>query len=256
MFTHVIACVICCTTKKGKVSLLSYWVPVFITIPGTMSASDVFVVVERLESDHAGGAGGSTDQTYSVWLVPHTQICVKGSVFSPFWGGLHRMHVVVAIVQLLSHVQLFVTPGTIACQVLLSSTISWSLLKLMFTELVMLSNHLIFWSPLSFCFQSFPTLESFQTSWLFTSAGQNIGASASALVLPMNIWDWFSLLSTDLISLLYKELSKVFSSTTVWKRHFFGTKSSLWSFSHIHTGLLEKTETISKVKDSLQNGRK
>ena len=54
------------------------------------------------------------------------------------------MHVVVAIVQLLSHVQLFVTPGTIACQVLLSSTISWSLLKLMFTEMVMLSNHLIF----------------------------------------------------------------------------------------------------------------
>ena len=58
------------------------------------------------------------------------------------------MHVVVAIVQLLSHVQLFVTPGTIACQVPLSPTISWSLLKLMSTESVMLSNHLILCSPL------------------------------------------------------------------------------------------------------------
>ena len=91
-------------------------------------------------------------------------------------------------------------------------------------------------APLSFCFQSFPTLESFQTSWLFTSAGQNIGASASAGVLPMNIWDWFPLLLTDLISLLSKELSKIFSSTAVWKYQFFGTQSSLWSISHIHTG--------------------
>ena len=55
---------------------------------------------------------------------------------------------VVAIVQLLSHVQLFVTLGTIACQVPLSSTISWSLLKLVSTESVMLSNHLILCSPL------------------------------------------------------------------------------------------------------------
>ena len=45
MFTHVIACVICCTTKKGKVSLLSYWVPVFITIPGTVSASDMCLLL-------------------------------------------------------------------------------------------------------------------------------------------------------------------------------------------------------------------
>ena len=30
-------------------------------------------------------------------------------------------------------------------------------------------------------------------SWFFTSGGQNIGASASASVLPMIIWDWFAL---------------------------------------------------------------
>ena len=47
------------------------------------------------------------------------------------------------VVQLLSRILLFVTPWTVALQVFLSFTISWSLLKLMFIELVMPSNHLI-----------------------------------------------------------------------------------------------------------------
>ena len=46
-------------------------------------------------------------------------------------------------VHLLSHVQLFVTPWTAACQTSLSITNSRNLLKLMFIELVMPSNHLI-----------------------------------------------------------------------------------------------------------------
>ena len=48
----------------------------------------------------------------------------------------------------LSHVQLFVTPWTIAHQASLSITVSQSLLKLMSIELVMPSNHLILWCPL------------------------------------------------------------------------------------------------------------
>ena len=51
-------------------------------------------------------------------------------------------------VQLLSHVQLFVTPWTAACQASLSIANSWSLLKLMSIELVMPSNHLILCCPL------------------------------------------------------------------------------------------------------------
>ena len=51
-------------------------------------------------------------------------------------------------VQLLSHVQLFLTPWTAACQVSLSITNSWSLLKLMSIESLMPSNHLIFCHPL------------------------------------------------------------------------------------------------------------
>ena len=46
-------------------------------------------------------------------------------------------------VQLLSHLRLFVTAWTAACQAPLSSTISQSLLKFMSIESVMLSNHLI-----------------------------------------------------------------------------------------------------------------
>ena len=41
--------------------------------------------------------------------------------------------------------------------------------------------------PFSFRRQTFPVSGSFLTSWLFTSSGQTIGASASASVLPMNI---------------------------------------------------------------------
>ena len=48
----------------------------------------------------------------------------------------------------ISHVQLFATPWTAARQASLSITISWSLLKLMFIELVMPYNHLIFCRPL------------------------------------------------------------------------------------------------------------
>ena len=91
--------------------------------------------------------------------------------------------------------------------------------------------------------QSFPASGSFQMSQFFASCGQNIGASASASVLPMNIQEWFPLGWTDRISLLSKGLSRVFSNTTaqkVQKHQFFRSQLSLYSKSHIHTGHLEK----------------
>ena len=93
--------------------------------------------------------------------------------------------------------------------------------------------------PFSFCFQSFPASGSFPMSRLFASDGQSIGASASASALPMNIQGWFPLGLTGLI-LLSKGLSRVFSSTIVWRHQFFSTQPSLWSNSYIHTWLLEK----------------
>ena len=91
----------------------------------------------------------------------------------------------------------------------------------------------------SFCLQSFPESGSFPVSWLFTSGDQNIGASASASVLPMNIQGWFPLGLTGLISFQSKRLSRVFSSTTVWKYQFLGIQPSLWSSSHIRSDYWE-----------------
>ena len=54
------------------------------------------------------------------------------------------------VVQSLNHAQLFVTSWAAACQASLSFTISWSLLKLMSTESIMSSNHLVLCLPLLF----------------------------------------------------------------------------------------------------------
>ena len=121
------------------------------------------------------------------------------------------------VVQPLSCVWFFVTPWTVAHQAPLSSTISWSLLKLMPIELVILSNHLTLCWPL----QSFPASGSFPMSWLFASGGQSTGVSASASVLPINIQDCFLLGLIGLISLQSKEPSRIFSSTTIWKHQSF-----------------------------------
>ena len=96
--------------------------------------------------------------------------------------------------------------------------------QLMSNESLMPSNHLIlcYSGPLALKLYQH---QSFLMSWLFTSGGQSIGASTS--VLPMNIQCWFPLGLTDLISLLSKGLSRVFSNTTVWKHQFPSTHPSL-----------------------------
>ena len=95
-------------------------------------------------------------------------------------------------------------------------------------------------TPFSSCPQFFPASGSFPMIWLFASGGQSIGVSVTASVLPVNNQGWFPLGLTDLISLLSKELSRDFFSTTVWKHQFFRAQPSLWSNSHIHTWLLKK----------------
>ena len=124
-------------------------------------------------------------------------------------------------------------PRTAATQVPLFFTVSWSLLKScplsQWYYLPILFSAVIF----SFCLPSFPASES-SVSQLFLSGKQSIGASASATILSMTSQDWYPLGSTGLISLQSKELSRVFSSTTIQKPQFFGTQPSLWSSSHIH----------------------
>ena len=109
----------------------------------------------------------------------------QGCVLSPC---LFNLYVEFSSVQLLSRVQLFVTPWTAAHQASLFITNSRSFLKLLSIELVMSPNHLILCRPLLFP-QSFPASGSFQMSQLFTSGGPSIGVSASTSVLPMNIQD-------------------------------------------------------------------
>ena len=92
----------------------------------------------------------------------------------------------------------------------------------------------------SYCPQSLPASGSFPMSQLFDSGGQNIGVSASASILPVNTQDWSPSGWTGWISLQSKELSKVFSNTTVQKHKFFSTPLSSQFNSHIHTWPLEK----------------
>ena len=139
------------------------------------------------------------------------------------------------VVQSLNHVWLFATPWTAACQLPWPSPspgacsnscpLSWWCHPTISSSI----------APFSSCLQSFPESGSSLMSWLFESGGQRTGASASAIVLPMNIQGSFPLGLTGLISLLSKGVSRVFSSTTIWKHQFFSSQPSLWFKSHICT---------------------
>ena len=81
--------------------------------------------------------------------------------------------------------------------------------------------------PFSSCLQYFQHQGLFQWVDSLPSGGQNIGVSASASVLPMNIQDWYPLGWTSWICLQFKGLSGVFSNTTVQKHQFFSAQLSL-----------------------------
>ena len=122
---------------------------------------------------------------------------------------------------MLSHVQLFATPRTAACQASLSITNSWSLLKLMSIELVMPFKHLILCCPLLLLPWIFPSIRVFSNeSVLHIRLANVLELSASASVLPTHIQDWFPLGWTGFISLQSKGLSRIFSSITIWKDQF------------------------------------
>ena len=135
-------------------------------------------------------------------------------------------------VQSLSHVQLFATSWTAACQTSLSFTISQSLLKVMSIELAMPSNHLILCHPLLLLPSIFPSIRVFSNESVLRISGQSIRISASASVLPMNIQDWFSLGLIGLIS-ESKELSRIFSKKK--KRIFSSTTVSVLWYSAFFT---------------------
>ena len=97
----------------------------------------------------------------------------------------------------------------IAHQAPLSSTVSQSLLKLMSTESVMQSNHLILCHLLLLLPPIFPSIRVFSDKSALCIKCQSIGASALASFLPVNIQGWFPLGLTGLISLQSEGLARV-----------------------------------------------
>ena len=95
----------------------------------------------------------------------------------------------------LSHIWLFKTPQTIACQASLSFTVSQILLKLTSTESVISSNHLIVCCPLLLLPSIFPSIKVFSNELALASGGQKL---QFPLHFPMNIQGWFSLLLSTL----------------------------------------------------------
>ena len=89
----------------------------------------------------------------------HSQLLNNRSSQSEFNGSPYRF----SSVQSLSRVQLFVTPWTAARQASLSITDSWILVKLLFIESVMPSNHLTLCCPLLLLPSIFPSIRVFSS---------------------------------------------------------------------------------------------
>ena len=112
------------------------------------------------------------------------------------------------VIQLFSHVPLFATPWTAACQAPQSSTISGSLLKLMSIKSVMLSNHLILYHPLLLLPSMFPSIRVFSNEsvihirwpkyWSFSFSISPSNEYSGLISFRM---DWFVLLAVQESSL-------------------------------------------------------
>jgi len=137
---------------------------------------------------------------------------------------------ILVVVQLLSHVQLFETPWTIARQASLSFTISWSLLKLMSIQSVMLSNHFILCHPLLLP-SVFPSIRVFSneltlcirlymSKWTNTIAERSLISQYLSNFHHMLFWLFFFFMGRDCTEVLFTEsfLWITISCGKFWKR--------------------------------------
>ena len=147
----------------------------------------------------------------------------------------------VSSVQSLSHVWLFATPWTAACQASLSFTSSRSLLKLLSIKSVMPSNRLILCCPLLLLPSIFPSIRGFSIESVLCIRWPKYW-SFSFSISPSNEYSGLISFKMDWLDLLAVQgtLKRVFTNTTVQKHQFFGAQLSSLSNSHIHTWLLEK----------------
>ena len=104
---------------------------------------------------------------FHTWLPGSKQLCGphcranRGQSVIPGFSLVRFTINLLIVVQLLSCVQLFMITWTAACQAPLSFTISWSLLKLMSIDLVILSNHFTLCHPLLHLPSVFPSIRVF-----------------------------------------------------------------------------------------------
>ena len=146
------------------------------------------------------------------------------------WKKFYNTYIwkyVFSSIQSLSHVWLFATPWTAACQASLSITNSPSVPKLMSIESVMPSNHLILCHPLLLLPSIFPNIRVFSNESALRIRRPKDWSFSFNISPTMNTKDWSPLGWTGWISSQSKGLSRVFSNTTVQKHQFFGTQPSL-----------------------------
>ena len=148
------------------------------------------------------------------------------------WSYISTVSVQFSSVQLLNHVQLFVTPWTVARQASLSITNSHSSPKLMSTESVMPSSHFIHCRPLFLLPSTFPSIRVFSNElalhirWpKYWSFNFNINPSNEHPGLISFRMDWLDLLAVQgtLKSLLQYHSSK---ASILWRSAFFTVQLS------------------------------
>ena len=102
-------------------------------------------------------------------------------------------------------------------------------------------NHQILCRPLLLLPSIFPSIRAFSNEKVLHIRWPKYWSFSFSIGPSMSIQGWFPLGLTGLIFLLSKGLSRVFSTTTVWRHRFFSAQPFLLSSSHIRTWVLEKS---------------
>ena len=227
-------------------SFLSHWTPLFQTFitlcPGLwveLCPPKLYAQVLTLHTCERTSFGNTV--IYAQVLTLHTcERTLFGNMVFEDTIKLKWSHTGLSSVQSLTRVPLFVTPWIAACQASLSITNSWSSLKLMSIELVMLSSHLILCRPLLFLLPILPSIRVFSNESTLCMRWPKYW-SFSFSIIPSKEHPGLTSFRMDWLDPLQSQgLSRVFSNTTGQKHQFFGTQLSSQSNSHIHTRPLEK----------------
>ena len=158
------------------------------------------------------------------WLIPNLKTMLNPS--PPYLLSTPKLQGTYSVQFSRSVVSDSATPWTVAHQASLPITNTQSLLKLMSIKSVMPSNHLILCHPLLLPPSIFPSIRVFFNESVIHIRLPKYWSFSFTSILPKNIQDWFPFGLTGLISLLSKELSRIFSNTTVQKYQFFSAQLS------------------------------